>query len=233
MSKSPSFQWYAADYLASQRVQMLTLEEEGAYIRMISYCWLHGSIPYDAVLCAKMVGKGASTTLIRVVQPLFKRCGSKMVHERLEVEREKQAKWREKSAAGGLASAKARRSSSKSKSHVGMKGGSTTLHRVASPKPNSSSSSSVPPFIPPEEGDGRAKKRAPAALADTDWLLSLSAQPAYEGIDVTREFSKAEQWCDIKRVKLSRRRFLAWLNRVERPMNAQTKPKVTPDDLLL
>jgi len=45
--KSPSFQFYPRDWLGSQRVQMMTLEEEGVYIRLLCFCWTHGSIPAD------------------------------------------------------------------------------------------------------------------------------------------------------------------------------------------
>ena len=45
--KSPAFQFYPSDYTSSQRVRLLTLEEEGAYINLLCSCWLHGSIPAD------------------------------------------------------------------------------------------------------------------------------------------------------------------------------------------
>jgi uncharacterized protein YdaU (DUF1376 family) len=115
--KSPAFQFYPSDYLSSQRVQMLTLEEEGAYIRLLCYCWQHGSIPADPEQIARLVGKGASTTLATTVQAMFKQSKTeeRLVHDRLEREKCKQAVWREKSAEGGRKSAEKR------------KGGSTTL----------------------------------------------------------------------------------------------------------
>jgi len=109
--KSPAFQWYPSDYFASERVQLMTLEEEGIYTRLLGYCWLHGSIPSDPEQAAKLVGKGASTTLVTKVQAMFHQNGTtgRLVHDRLDVEREKQAAWRAKSSAGGKLSGAIRR----------------------------------------------------------------------------------------------------------------------------
>lgn len=100
---------------------MLTLEEEGAYIRLISYCWQHGSIPSSPEEAARLIGKGASTTLASVVLKMFQPSPERgrMIHDRLESERAKQSAWKEKSSEGGRKSAEIR-----------SKGGSTTLGRV-------------------------------------------------------------------------------------------------------
>lgn len=112
--KSPAFQFYPTDYLGSQRVQMLTLEEEGAYVRLLCYCWQHGTIPDDADQLARLIGKGASTTVARVVQAMFQQGPDqgKLIHDRLEQERAKQAAWRAKSSAGGHKSAEKRKGGS-------------------------------------------------------------------------------------------------------------------------
>lgn len=121
--KSPSFQFYPSDWLGSQRVQMLTLEEEGAYIRLLASCWQHGSIPADPEMAAKIIGKGGSTTLATTVLTMFQPAKEqgRMTHDRLELEREKQAAWRAKSSAGGKKSAEMRSN---------LKGGSTTVPMV-------------------------------------------------------------------------------------------------------
>lgn len=115
--KSPAFQWYPTDYLGSQRVQMMTLEEEGAYCRLLWSCWQHGSIPSEPELAARLVGKGCSTTVAKTVLLMFtpSEDPTRLLHDRLELERQKQASWRAKSAAGGRKSSEVR------------KGGSTTL----------------------------------------------------------------------------------------------------------
>ena len=112
--KSPAFQFYPSDYTSSQRVRLLTLEEEGAYINLLCSCWLHGSIPADPEMAARLIGKGASTTLATTVLTMFTPSSQagRLVHERLERERLKQSDWREKSASGGRKSAELRKGAS-------------------------------------------------------------------------------------------------------------------------
>lgn len=106
MNKSPAFQWYPRDILSSARVQELTLEEEGAYRRLLDFCWLNGSIPADPERCARLIGKGASTCIASAVQPLFTPHPddpTKLIHDRLELEREKQEDNRNKKKAAAEA----------------------------------------------------------------------------------------------------------------------------------
>jgi uncharacterized protein YdaU (DUF1376 family) len=120
MGKTPAFQFYAADYLADEHVQLMTLEQEGIYIRLLALCWREGSIPSDVNLLS-ILCKGGSTEAIRVVAERFNQHPTKadrLVHQRLEAEREKQERWREKSAEGGKISAAKRKA------------------RVVQPKPN-------------------------------------------------------------------------------------------------
>jgi len=122
--KRPAFQFYPGDYLGSQRVALMTLEEEGAYIRLLCYCWQHGSIPSNPDQIARLIGKGASTTLATTVATMFQphtENASLLVHERLEQEILKQNEWARKSAEGGKKSAEMRKA---------LKGGSTTVTSV-------------------------------------------------------------------------------------------------------
>jgi uncharacterized protein YdaU (DUF1376 family) len=121
MTKRPAFQFYPGDWLGSQRVSLLTLEEEGAYLRLLASCWQHGSIPSDPEKIARLIGKGASTTLATTLATMFQPHpleSALLVHDRLEREREKQDAWAEKSREGGRKSAEKRQN---------LKGGSTTL----------------------------------------------------------------------------------------------------------
>ena len=119
--KRPAFQFYPGDWLGSQRVSLLTLEEEGAYLRLLASCWQHGSIPSDPGMIARLIGKGASTTLATTLATMFQPHpfnAGLLVHDRLERERDKQDAWAEKSREGGRKSAEKRQS---------LKGGSTTV----------------------------------------------------------------------------------------------------------
>ncbi len=73
------------------------------------------------------------------------------------------------------------------------------------------------------EQPGRAAKAAPAS--DTEWIKTLRDDPAYHGIDVEREYQKMVRWCEANQKQPTRRRFINWLNRVDRPMT--TPPKIT------
>lgn len=109
--RPPAFQFYAADYLADEHVQLMTLEEEGVYIRLLSYCWREGSIPSDHKALSRLC-KGASLESVSVVSDRFELMtndGSRMTHPRLNVEREKQEEWSRKNSLNGKKSGKARR----------------------------------------------------------------------------------------------------------------------------
>lgn len=75
---------------------------------------------------------------------------------------------------------------------------------------------------------GRAADAAPAS--DSEWLAGLSSNPAYQGIDVPREHAKMVTWCQANKKPATRRRFVNWLNRVDRPTGAigQQRPAATP-----
>jgi uncharacterized protein YdaU (DUF1376 family) len=122
--KSPAFQFYAAEYLADENVQLMSLEEEGAYIRLLAYCWRELSIPADEERLSRLC-KGASIEVIRVVVKCFNQSPTepdRLIHPRLEEEREKQRRWRQKSSEGGKKSAEKRGAKA-----VKSKGGSITL----------------------------------------------------------------------------------------------------------
>jgi len=162
----------------------MTLEEEGAYCRLLWSCWQHGSIPSDPELAARLVGKGCSTTVARVVLPMFEiDCGNgRVTHDRLERERAKQAEWKAKSSAGGKKSAEMRQA---------FKGGSTTVQPPCQPNGNTPSSSPspssipIPPPVPNPEDTPPPRKRGPRAakppLECMEFARFWSEYPKREG----------------------------------------------------
>ena len=74
------------------------------------------------------------------------------------------------------------------------------------------------------------KRRAPSnPLADPEWLETLRGQQAYAGLDIDRELGKMKAWCEANKRTPSRKRFVNWLNRTERPMMAYTpRAKAAP-----
>lgn len=110
--KSPAYQHYPKDILSSTRVALMTLEEEGAYRRAIDYCWLGGSLPNDPEKLATVIGKGCSIAVATTVQQMFiidKKNSTKLLHDRLEVERRKQKLFRQKKIKAGRESARKRK----------------------------------------------------------------------------------------------------------------------------
>ena len=57
-----------------------------------------------------------------------------------------------------------------------------------------------------------------SGLNDAVWLAGLRANSAYEGIDIDRCLGRMLAWCQTNRKKATRRRFVNWLNREERPL---------------
>jgi uncharacterized protein YdaU (DUF1376 family) len=140
--KSPAYQRYPNDYLSDPNVQAMTLEQEGAYNRLMDYCWKQGSIPTDPKKLLSMC-KNIDVVRMREIWKAIRHCfrphpelSGRVVHPRLDREREKQAEWSQKSRLGGLRSAAARRQKSKGRKRVN--------HPSTSGEPplNSSSSSS-------------------------------------------------------------------------------------------
>ena len=123
--KSSGFSFSPSEYLANQQIQMMSLEEEGVYIRLLSYCWQNGSVPKDPEQAARLVGKGASTTVVASVLRMFHATQNpqELTHFDLQQQKDRLMQWKEKSAAGGR------------KSAAGRKGGSTTLEAVVDKKP--------------------------------------------------------------------------------------------------
>lgn len=64
-----------------------------------------------------------------------------------------------------------------------------------------------------------AKETKQEKQTDVEWLASLACDTdAYAGIDVPREHAKCARWCIEHKKQLTRRRFVNWLNRCEKPM---------------
>ncbi len=90
--KPPAFQWYPRDYLTDENVELMSLEQEGAYRRLMDYCWLHGSIPNDVEAWAKMcrVTPRRMEKLWPGIDPCFRKRNGRLFHPRLDKERRKQ-----------------------------------------------------------------------------------------------------------------------------------------------
>lgn len=145
---SPAFQFYPNDWLSSAKVTLMSLEQQGAYMRLLAFDWTGNGIPDDdeelAGLSLMRQGwfKGGSVLVRRCFGPHPTRPGF-LTNPRLQTEREKQEKWRKKSSDGGLKSAQCRALQKQVKGGAG----------VVQPKVNSSSSSSIYTTPTPSKGE--------------------------------------------------------------------------------
>jgi len=136
----------------------MTLEEEGIYVRLMSYCWREGSIPADIKALSRLC-KGASPEALAIVKDRFiEHPGdpNRLTHKRLQAEREKQESWRSKQSDNGKKSGEARKSTIVEPS---LNHRSTAVE----PSPNSSiafaSSSSSSKQEQPPSGDASLNSR--------------------------------------------------------------------------
>lgn len=106
--KSPAFQFYPNDYLGSMRVSELSLEEEGAYLRALCYCWNNGNLPCEPSKLARIIGKNCTVEIAKNISRLFVKKNKILIHERLEQERIKQQKYSKQAHDNGLKGAQKR-----------------------------------------------------------------------------------------------------------------------------
>ena len=98
--KPPAFQFYPDDFIGG--TVALTTVDVGAYMRLLCYQWGNGKIPIEKSAVDRVAGCPVSDE----VMAKFPNRRNK----RLESERKKQADYREKQRQNGLASGRARRS---------------------------------------------------------------------------------------------------------------------------
>jgi uncharacterized protein YdaU (DUF1376 family) len=213
MTKRPAFQFYPGDWLGSQRVSLLTLEEEGAYLRLLASCWQHGSIPSDPDKIARLIGKGASTTLATTLATMFQPHpleSALLVHDRLERERDKQDAWAEKSREGGRKSAEKRQN---------LKGGSTTLQPPLEGCLPNGSNQKATLFLQSTSSNTSSNEevgadRKKSYLLDEEFWAEMRRH--YPEIDVDAESRKMDAWLLARPGRKKTRQFVInWLNKVE------------------
>lgn len=108
--KAPAFQFYAKDWICD--TARMTLEQEGAYVRLLAHQWIEGPLPSDTGELARRlgVGKRKFASIWRTLCAHFPAHSPETIaNTRLEAEREKQAQFREKMVKAGSRSAERRR----------------------------------------------------------------------------------------------------------------------------
>jgi uncharacterized protein YdaU (DUF1376 family) len=98
-NRSPAFQFYPKDFLSDEKQISMSLAAVGIYMRLICHCWNEGSLPADPAVLARLSGatKRQIAELWPSISPCFKTSeDGRLVHPRLEREREKQATFRQR-----------------------------------------------------------------------------------------------------------------------------------------
>lgn len=154
--KSPAFQFYPKDFLTDEKQVVMSLAEAGAYIRLLSKCWLEGSLPADLAQLARLCG--ATRRQMKEMWPALGRCfqeteDGRLRHGRLDREREKQETYRQRQSDHGRASAAKRATNPQPEGN--QPSTKPQPAREGQPEPNSSVSdlpSPSPKYIPPPAG---------------------------------------------------------------------------------
>lgn len=101
---SPAFQFYPKDFLTDGQVASMTLDELGAYMKLLCLCWLDQSLPDEPRRLAVMVGTSPDhfAALWPQLRPCFVvREDGRLTQPRLDRERLKQAEFRAEQALKG------------------------------------------------------------------------------------------------------------------------------------
>lgn len=231
--KSPAFQFYPQDYLADPNVAEMTLEEQGAYIRLICYAWIAGSIPADPERCARLVGNGCSISVATNVQRTFNEPSTdpqRLLHKRVEKERQKQAIRREQTSLAGRKSA-AKRNASREIA-TGSNKRSTNVQRKVNPSSSSSDedvcvSSSKSHVVQFESFWSICPRKTAKGSARKAWLKAIKTTDPEAIIDGMKRYAKQSIGTDPQYIAHP----ATWLNaeRWADETTTQTKKTRLPD----
>jgi uncharacterized protein YdaU (DUF1376 family) len=176
--KAPAFQFYPKDFLTDGKVAAMTLAERGAYITLLSICWLEGSLPDDPRRLAQMVG--ATRSEFQKLWPALAACftvkGDALINKRLDLEREKQVEYRRRQSDAGRASANQRSTVRQPEVNHGSTG---RLPEVNSPSPSSSSSPTSPTETIARVGPAFRTDGATAGMNPKDHLRHAVCDDTY------------------------------------------------------
>ena len=139
MPKPPSFQFYPSDFLSDENVVLMNNAEVGCYIKLLCFCWKQGSIPDNIDRLARLCNEkyDVMAQLWLAIKPCFKNgdIEGRLIHQRLEKERQKQIEFRQERAESGRKGADIRWKKKKNSSAMAKP--------MAKPMANHSSSSST------------------------------------------------------------------------------------------
>lgn len=173
-SKSPAFQIYVNDFLGSAKVAMMDGTQIGIYMMLLFLDWQECGFVFESVSLSRWcrVSQEEFDRAWPIISQCFKSKRGRMFNPRMELEREKQQKWREKSAKGGRSTAER-----------WLNGGTTVVQaQPSTPFPFPLPITTTP--ISPKDGDSGSGYPA-------DFELLWKAYPKREGPNNKRSSFKA------------------------------------------
>jgi uncharacterized protein YdaU (DUF1376 family) len=90
MKKIPWYPWYLDDYMSSEKVELLTMEEEGVYRRLLDRAWHRPNteLPLDIEILRRLCKNSPEVVLLNVLNTLFTKTTTGYLNKRLKKERE-------------------------------------------------------------------------------------------------------------------------------------------------
>lgn len=194
--KSPAFQFYPADYLSDMKVRMLSWASRGLYMDLLCYCWREGWIPSDSSAIAQL----CHCHDLAIVEPCLSLFDShpddpkKLIHKRLDFERNKQLGHSNERSNAGKKGAKARWDKGK------RADGSAIILPMAKNSSSSSSSSSEdnkPQVAIPLPFDSEKFREA-----WNQWLEhKREIKQKMPQTTIKRQFDQIKKWGELKSIQ--------------------------------
>jgi hypothetical protein len=212
MSKLPFLQFYPSDYLVDTRV--LSLAARGAWVDII--CVLHksstrGTLTLPARGWARIMGATEADFQSALSEIEEMKVGDVIRNGNGDVSVTCRRMMNE-----SITREQTRLRVQNHRNKHGNKAGNDTSNAGVTPK----KSEVISQKSEAEKQTASVSVTDASVTSDEDWLKQLEILPAYNLMDVRREYSKMQTWCSVNRKMPTRRRFVAWLNRIEKPMDA-------------
>ena len=212
MSKLPFLQFYPSDYLVDTRV--LSLAARGAWVDII--CVLHksstrGTLTLPARGWARIMGATEADFQSALSEIEEMKVGDVIRNGNGDVSVTCRRMMNE-----SITREQTRLRVQNHRNKHGNKSGNDTSNAGVTPK----KSEVIIQKSEAEKQTASVSVTDASVTSDEDWLKQLEILPAYNLMDVRREYSKMQTWCSVNRKMPTRRRFVAWLNRIEKPMDA-------------
>ena len=76
-----------------------------------------------------------------------------------------------------------------------------------------------------KEKEIKENKKKTVVISDDEWLKTLEDNPTYQGLEVRVLYGRMCVWCETNGKRPTRRRFVNWLNREDKPLAPQKQER--------